>query len=152
MMIFEGKAVFEGVAIGKLSVYSKSERQVKREKVTDVEAEIKRYEDARNMAIEQLQALYDKAVKEVGEASAEIFEAHQFMVDDGDYIDSVENIIRTQEVNAEFAVAETGDNFQKMFQEMEDEYFRGRAADIKDITERIISCLMGGDGSGRVQR
>ncbi len=148
MIILEGKAVFEGVAIGKLSVYKKSEQQVKREKVTDVEAEIKRYEDARNMAIEQLQVLHDKAVKEVGEASAEIFEAHQFMVDDGDYIDSVENIIRTQEINAEFAVAETGDNFQKMFLEMEDEYFRGRAADIKDITERIINCLMGGDGSG----
>ena len=148
MIILEGKAVFEGVAIGKLSVYKKSEQQVKREKVTDVEAEIKRYEDARNMTIEQLQVLHDKAVKEVGEASAEIFEAHQFMVDDGDYIDSVENIIRTQEVNAEFAVAETGDNFQKMFLEMEDEYFRGRAADIKDITERIINCLMGGDGSG----
>ena len=148
MIVLEGKAVFEGVAIGKLSIYKKAEQAVKRVKVADVEAEVKRYEDARGLAIEQLQALYDKAVKEVGEASAEIFEAHQLMVDDGDYIDSVENIIRTQEVNAEFAVAETGDNFQKMFLEMEDEYFRGRAADIKDITERIISCLSGGDGGG----
>ncbi|MCR5202511.1 MAG: phosphoenolpyruvate--protein phosphotransferase [Lachnospiraceae bacterium] len=150
MVIYQGKAVFEGVAIGKLSVYKKAEHVVKREKVTDVEAEVNRYAEAREVAIKQLQALYDKAVKEVGEASAEIFEAHQMMVDDEDYIDSVENIIRTQEVNAEFAVAETGDNFEKMFLAMEDEYFRGRAADIKDITERIISALFGGDDSGLV--
>ena len=148
MIIFEGKAVFEGVAIGKLSIYKKTETAVKREKVDDVEAEIKRYENAREMAVEQLQALYDKAVKEVGESGAEIFEAHQLMVEDGDYIDSVENIIRTEEVNAEFAVAETGDNFRKMFLEMDDEYFRGRAADVKDITERIINCLAGGGSAG----
>ncbi len=148
MIILEGKAVFEGVAIGRLSIYKKSEQSVKREKVEDTDAEIKRYEAAREMAIGQLQALYDKAVKEVGEASAEIFEAHQLMVDDGDYIDSVENIISTQGVNAEYAVAETGDNFQKMFLDMEDEYFRGRAADIKDITERIINCLSGAGGGG----
>jgi len=148
MIVLEGKAVFEGIAIGKLSVYKKTEQSVKREKVSDVEAEIKRYEDARAAAVEQLQALHDKAVKEVGEASAEIFEAHQLMVEDGDYIDSVENIIRTQEVNAEFAVAETGDNFQKMFLEMEDEYFRGRAADVKDISERVINILSGAGSSG----
>ncbi len=148
MIIFEGKAVFEGVAIGKLSIYKKTETAVKREKVDDVEAEIKRYENAREMAVEQLQALHDKAVKEVGESGAEIFEAHQLMVEDGDYIDSVENIIRTEEVNAEFAVAETGDNFRKMFLEMDDEYFRGRAADVKDITERIINCLAGGGSAG----
>ena len=148
MVILEGKAVFEGVAIGKLSIYKKAEQSVKREKVSDVEAEVARYASARETAIEQLQALYDKAVKEVGEAGAEIFEAHQLMVDDGDYIDSVENIIRTQEVNAEFAVAETGDNFQKMFLEMEDEYFRGRAADIKDISERVIGILLGVGGGG----
>ena len=147
MIILEGKAVFEGVAIGRLSIYKKTEQSVKREKVEDTDAEIKRYEAAREMATEQLQVLYDKAVKEVGEASAEIFEAHQLMVEDGDYIDSVENIISTQGVNAEYAVAETGDNFQKMFLDMEDEYFRGRAADVKDITERIINCLSGaGDG------
>ena len=150
MQVLEGKAVFEGVAIGKLSVYKKSEQTVKREKVTDAEAEVERYSAARQKAIDQLQELHDKAVKEVGEASAEIFEAHQLMVDDGDYIDSVENIIRTESVNAEYAVAQTGDNFQKMFLEMEDEYFRGRAADIKDITERIISALQGGNGSGIV--
>ena len=148
MIIKEGRAVFEGVAIGKLSVFKKSEQTVKREKVEDVEAEVKRYEDARAKAVEQLQALYEKAVKEVGEASAEIFEAHQMMVEDGDYIDSVENIIRSQGLNSEFAVAETGDNFQKMFLEMDDEYFRGRAADVKDITERIINCLAGGGSEG----
>ena len=96
MIVLEGKAVFEGVAIGKLSIYKKAEQSVKREKVADVDAEIARYEKARELAVEQLQALYDKAVKEVGEASAEIFEAHQMMVEDGDYIDSVENIIRSQ--------------------------------------------------------
>lgn len=148
MVIYEGKAVFEGVAIGKLSVYKKSEQMVKREKITDVEAEINRYADAREVTIKQLQDLYDKAVKEVGESNAEIFEAHQLMVDDLDYIDSVENIIRTQEVNAEYAVAQTGDNFEKMFLDMEDEYFKGRAADIKDITERIITVLLGGGNSG----
>ena len=150
MVIYEGKAVFEGVAIGKLSVYKKNEETVKREKVTDVEAEVARYAAARETATEQLQALYEKAVKEVGEAGAEIFEAHQMMVEDGDFIDSAENIIRTQSVNAEFAVAETGDNFKKMFEEMDDEYFRGRAADVKDISERIIRILQG-SGNGGIQ-
>ena len=148
MVIYEGKAVFEGVAIGKLSVYKKNEETVKREKVTDVEAEVARYAAARETATEQLQALYEKAVKEVGEAGAEIFEAHQMMVEDGDFIDSAENIIRTQSVNAEFAVAETGDNFKKMFEEMDDEYFRGRAADVKDISERIIRILQGSGNAG----
>ena len=148
MVIYEGKAVFEGVAIGKLSVHKKNEETVKREKVTDVEAEVARYAAARETATEQLQALYEKAVKEVGEAGAEIFEAHQMMVEDGDFIDSAENIIRTQSVNAEFAVAETGDNFKKMFEEMDDEYFRGRAADVKDISERIIRILQGSGNAG----
>ena len=144
MIVLEGKAVFEGIAIGKLFVYKKKEQTVKREKVQDAAAEIKRYEAAKDLAIEQLQALHEKAVKEVGEAGAEIFEAHQFMVDDGDYIDSVKNIIETESVNAEYAVAQTGDIFHNMFLEMEDEYFKGRATDVKDITERIINCLKGG--------
>ncbi len=148
MIIYEGKAVFEGIAIGKLSVYKKNEETVKREKVEDPEAEIARYAEARVGAVEQLQALYEKAVKEVGEASAEIFEAHQMMVDDDDFVESVESIIRTQSINAEYAVAETGDNFKKMFEEMDDEYFRGRAADIKDISERIIRLLQGDTGAG----
>ncbi len=144
MIVLEGKAVFEGIAIGKLFVYKKKEQTVKREKVQDAAAEIKRYEAAKDLAIEQLQALHEKAVKEVGEAGAEIFEAHQFMVDDGDYIDSVKNIIETESVNAEYAVAQTGDIFHNMFSEMDDEYFKGRATDVKDITERIINCLNGG--------
>ena len=148
MVVYEGKAVFEGIAIGKLSVYKKNEETVKREKVEDVEAEVARYASAREEAVVQLQALYEKAVKEVGEASAEIFEAHQLMVDDDDFVESVEGIIRTQNVNAEYAVAETGDNFKKMFEEMEDEYFRGRAADIKDISERIVRILQGNGGEG----
>ncbi|MBQ9608974.1 MAG: phosphoenolpyruvate--protein phosphotransferase [Lachnospiraceae bacterium] len=150
MVIYEGKAVFEGVAIGKISVYAKNEQSVKREKVEDTAAEIERYAKAREKAIEQLKALYDKAVKEVGEASAEIFEAHQLMVDDEDYIESVENIIESEGVNAEYAVAVTGDNFAKMFSEMEEEYFRGRAADIKDITERILNALSGEGADGIV--
>ncbi len=148
MVIYEGKAVFEGVAIGKLSVYKKNEETVKRIKVDAPEEEIARYAAAREEAVRQLQALYEKAVKEVGEASAEIFEAHQMMVDDDDFVESVESIIESQGVNAEYAVAETGDNFKKMFEEMDDEYFRGRAADIKDISERIIRILQGNGGAG----
>ena len=148
MNILEGKAVFEGIAIGKIAVFKKAEKLVRREKITDIENEINRYAQARETAVNQLRALYDKALKEVGEANAEIFEAHELMVEDGDYIDSVENIIRTQSVNAEYAVAQTGDSFSKLFLEMDDEYFRGRATDIKDITERIINALVGGtDGS-----
>ncbi len=148
MIIYDGKAVFEGIAIGKISVYTKQEQLVKRIKVDDPEAEKKRYADAREVAIEQLKGLYEKAVKEVGESGAEIFEAHQLMVDDEDYIESVENIIDTEEVNAEYAVAQTGDNFAKMFAEMEEEYFRGRAADIKDITERVLNALLGAGSAG----
>ena len=148
MIVCSGKSVFEGIAIGPIHVYKKEEQSVKRTKVTDLDAEVARYTAARETAIEQLQALHDKAVVEVGESGAEIFEAHQLMVEDGDYIDSVENIIRTQGVNAEYAVAQTGDNFALMFSEMDDEYFRGRAADIKDITERLITILSGGAGGG----
>ena len=150
MVVYEGKAVFEGIAIGKLYIYTKQEQTVKRVKVDDCEAEKKRYEKARETAMEQLQGLYDKALKEVGESGAEIFEAHQFLVEDGDYIDSVENIIDTEGVNAEYAVATTGDNFFKMFSEMEDEYFRGRATDIKDITERLLNVLSGAGSGGIV--
>lgn len=150
MVIYDGKAVFEGIAIGKLYVYKKAEQAVKRSRVEDVDGEIERYAAAREAAIEQLKQLYEKAVKEVGESGAEIFEAHQLMVDDEDYIESVEHIIRTEGVNAEYAVAQTGDNFAKMFSEMEEEYFRGRAADIKDITERILNVLSGAGAGGIV--
>lgn len=148
MIIYEGKAVFEGIAIGKISVYKKQEQAVKRVKVEDTEAEKARYAEARETAISELKALYEKAVKEVGESGAEIFEAHQLMVDDEDYIESVESIIENEGVNAEYAVATTGDNFAKMFSEMEEEYFRGRAADIMDITERILNALAGGGAGG----
>ena len=144
MFVYSGKSVFGGIAIGHISLYKKDQQQVKRNKIEDAEAEIARYHAAKEEAISQLQALYEKAVKEVGEASAEIFEAHQMMLDDEDYIDSVENIINTQMVNAEFAVAQTGDNFAEMFANMDDEYFRGRAADIKDVSERLITVLSGG--------
>ena len=148
MIIYEGKAVFEGIAIGKISVYKKQEQAVKRVKVEDTEAEKARYAEARETAISELKALYEKAVKEVGESGAEIFEAHQLMVDDEDYIESAESIIENEGVNAEYAVATTGDNFAKMFSEMEEEYFRGRAADIIDITERILNALAGGGAGG----
>lgn len=140
-MVLEGKSVFGGIAIGRLSIYNKKENQVKREKITDVEAEITRFTDAKETAKEQLKGFYEKAVKEVGEVNAAIFEVHQMMLDDLDYVESITNMIRTQEVNAEFAVASTGDNFSKMFAAMDDDYMKERAADVKDISKRVISIL-----------
>lgn len=141
---FTGKAIVSGIAIGKLMYYSKDAQQVKRYKINDVNAEKERYEKAKNTAIRQLNQIYEKALKEVGEVNASIFEVHAMMLDDDDYNDSINNIIESQLVNAEYAVACTGDNFSKMFSEMEDDYFRARAADIKDISERVISVLKGG--------
>ncbi|MCR5467870.1 MAG: phosphoenolpyruvate--protein phosphotransferase [Lachnospiraceae bacterium] len=138
-----GKSVFGGVAIGKLSVYQKQDNQVRRAKVDDLEAEVKRFADAKETAKAQLADLYEKALTEVGEANAMVFEVHQMMLDDLDYVESVENIIRSQGVNAEYAVATTGDNFSEMFAAMDDEYMRGRAADIKDISNRVVSVLSG---------
>lgn len=140
-MVLEGKSVFGGIAIGRLSIYNKKENQVKREKITDVEAEITRFTDAKETAKEQLKGFYEKAVKEVGEVNAAIFDVHQMMLDDLDYVESITNMIRTQEVNAEFAVASTGDNFSKMFAAMDDDYMKERAADVKDISNRVISIL-----------
>ena len=140
-MVLEGKSVFGGIAIGRLSIYNKKENQVKREKITDVEAEITRFTDAKETAKEQLKGFYEKAVKEVGEVNAAIFEVHQMMLDDLDYVESITNMIRTQEVNAEFAVASTGDNLSKMFAAMDDDYMKERAADVKDISNRVISIL-----------
>ncbi len=150
MTIYTGKSVFGGIAIGRLSVYRKDDSQVKRVHIDDPEAEIARYHEAKETAIEQLGVLYEKALKEVGEDGAGVFEAHQMMLEDGDYIDSVENIIRSESVNAEYAVAQTGDNFAQMFLDMEDEYFRGRAADMHDISERLINVLSG-KASGGIQ-
>lgn len=143
MEVYQGKSIFKGIAIGKLFFYSKGEQAVKREKIQDVGAEIARYEAAKEEAIAQLNALYEKAVKEVGEVNAAVFEVHAMMLDDDDYVDSVKNIIETQQVNAEFAVATTGDNFSSMFAEMEDDYFRARAVDVKDISERLVNVLSG---------
>ena len=144
MQVYSGKSVFGGIAIGKINVYRKNEQQVKRVRTEDTKGELARYEAAKAAAIEQLQELYQKALKEVGEANAAIFEIHQMMLDDGDYNESVENIIETQEVNAEYAVAVTGDNFAQMFRAMDDDYMRERAADVKDISERVLSILNGG--------
>ena len=148
MQIYKGKSVFGGIAIGKISVYKKDEQLVKRVKIEDADAEMERYTDARNIAAAQLQKLYDKALKEVGEANAAIFEVHQMMLEDEDYNESVENIIHSQMVNAEYAVASTADNFSQMFEAMDDDYMRGRAADVRDISERVITVLAGGAGSG----
>ena len=144
---YSGKAAYQGIAIGKIAEMKKADKVVRREHVDDVEAEVARYEAAKEQAIEQLQALYEKAVKDVGEEHAEIFNVHQMLLDDDDYNDSITEIIRSQNVNADYAVATTGDNFAEMFANMEDEYFRGRAADIKDISERVVSILLGG-GAG----
>ena len=147
MKEYRGKSVFGGIAIGKICVYRKGEQQVKRVKTEDTDDEMQRYTRAKEEAVSQLKGLYDKAVKEVGEANAAIFEIHQMMLEDDDYNESVENIIRTQKVNAEYAVAATSDNFSQMFASMEDEYMRERAADVKDISERILAVLGGGSKS-----
>ena len=143
MNVYQGKSVFGGIAIGHLCVYKKGEQQVTRQKIEDVEAEVKRFQDAKEVAQAQLGELYDKAVKEVGEANAAIFEMHQMLLEDEDYQDSVENIIRTQQVNAEYATAVTSDHFSSMFAEMDDDYMKERAADIRDISERVIANLSG---------
>lgn len=150
MKEYKGKSVFGGIAIGRIKVYNKSEQQVKRVHIDDTEHEKKRYYAAVDKAAIQLQELYDKAVKEVGEANAAIFEMHQIMLTDDDYKESVENIIDSQHVNAEYAVAQTGDNYAAMFAAMEDEYMRGRSADVKDISERLINILSGFNASSMV--
>ena len=140
---YSGKAICQGIAIGKIKIYYKEDRQVQRQKIDDVEGEIGRYHLATQTATEELQLLYDKAIKEVGKLNAEIFEVHTMMLNDADYVESVENIITTQQANAEYAVAVTGDNFAAMFSAMEDEYFKARAIDVKDISERVIAVLSG---------
>lgn len=143
MQIYNGKSVFGGIAIGKISVYQKKEQQVKRVKIDDPEQEMARYEKAKAEGIKQLQGLYDKVLREVGEANAAIFEVHQMMMEDDGYNESVENIIRSQGVNAEYAVATTGDNYAQMFSAMDDDYMRERAADVRDISERLLTILNG---------
>ena len=148
MEVYQGKSIFKGIAIGKLFFYQKGEQSVKREKIQDTAAELRRYEAAREEAIAQLNVLYEKAVKEVGEVNAAVFEVHAMMLEDDDYVDSIVNIIETQQVNAEFAVATTGDNFAAMFAEMDDDYFKARAVDVKDISERLVNVLSGRNNGG----
>ena len=143
MIVFTGKGVFGGIAIGKIAVYGKKEQKVKRQRVEDTQAEIARFEQAKNQAIEQLGKLYEKALHEVGEANAMIFQIHQMMLEDLDYEESILNIIKNQELNAEYAVASTGENFSEMFAAMDDDYMRGRAADVKDVSERLVRILTG---------
>ena len=145
---YTGKSILKGTAIGKILFYSKEEQVVQRKSVDDVQAELDRFEKAKNEAVIQLNALYEKALKEVGEVNAAIFEVHAMMVEDGDFNDSIRNVIESQSVNAEYAVAVTGDNFAKMFSEMDDDYFKARSADIKDIAERIVRILHGGHSGG----
>ncbi len=143
MECLKGKSVYKGVAFGKISVLKKDDYVVKRVKIEDTQAELQRVEEAVEASKQQLQKLYEKALKEVGEASAAIFEVHQMMLEDEDYKESIENIISTQQVNAEYAVASTGDNFSQMFASMDDDYMRARAADIKDISNRLVKNLSG---------
>jgi len=146
MITIKGKSVFGGVSIGKIMFYKRNEKVIKRTHVDDVNAEWKRFCDAKDTAVSQLKELYDKAIEDVGEANAMIFEIHQMMLEDLDYLESIENIIRTQEVNAEFAVATTADNFAQMFAAMDDAYMQGRAADVKDVSERVLDILCGVSG------
>lgn len=143
MITLKGKSVFGGVAIGKISFYKRKEQQIKRWHVEDTDAEVKRFEAAKEKAVAELQTLYEKAMVDVGEANAAIFEIHQMMLEDLDYIESIINIITTQEVNAEYAVGTTADNFAAMFAAMDDAYMQGRAADVKDVSERLLQVLSG---------
>lgn len=143
MKKFQGKGVYGAVAVGKISLFKKADAEVKRVHVVDTDNEKTRFEQAKSLAVEQLQEIYDKALKEVGEANAAIFEIHQMMLDDEDYNDSINNIIDSQSVNAEYAVAITADNFADMFSAMDDAYMNARAADVRDISNRLINILSG---------
>ena len=143
MQCFQGKSVYKGIAMGPVVVLRKNDYQVKRTRIEDAEAEAARVDVALKASQEQLQKLYDKAVKEVGEASAAIFEVHQMMLEDEDYLEAIQSMIRTEQVNAEYAVAVTGDNFAEMFASMDDDYMKARSADIRDISERLVRNLSG---------
>lgn len=150
MTTLKGKGVYGAIALGRISVFTRREASVKRTHIEDIEAEKARLEKAKEKATEQLRTIYEKALKEVGEANAQIFEIHQMMIEDEDYNESIASIIETQSVNAEYAVAVTADNFSEMFASMDDAYMQARSADVKDISNRIISCLSDGDGSNAV--
>lgn len=144
---YSGKSVYGGIAIGKIHLMTKREQSIVRRKIEDTDKEIKRFEEAKETAKNQLAQLYEKAKVEVGEANAAIFEIHQMMLDDGDYVDSIENIITKQSVNAEYAVGITADNFAEMFSSMDDAYMKERAADVKDISERVVRILSDAEGT-----
>lgn len=141
MITLEGKSVFGGVAIGKIQFYKRNEITIKRTRVEDVEAEVERFRNAKAKTLELLKGLYEKALEDVGEANAMIFETHQLMLEDPDYVESIENIIRTQDVNAEYAIGATADNFAAIFEAMDDAYMQGRAADVRDVSERLLQAL-----------
>lgn len=141
MITLEGKSVFGGVAIGKIQFYKRNEITIKRTRVEDVEAEVERFQNAKAKTLELLKGLYEKALEDVGEANAMIFEAHQLILEDSDYVESIENIIRTQDVNAEYAIGATADNFAAIFEAMDDAYMQGRAADVRDVSERLLQAL-----------
>ena len=143
-----GRSVYGGIAIGKLSVLRREDTTVKRIRTEDYKAETERFHKARKDAKKELKVLYDKALKEVGSINAMIFEVHRMMLDDPDYVEAVENTIKSQKINAEYAVASTGDNYAEMFMGMEDEYMKERAADIKDISNRVIRVLQGKNSDG----
>ncbi len=143
MEIAKGKSILGGIAIGKIQFYKKAKQDVSRKKVNDIETEIVRYREARQKAINELNQLYDKAISEVGEVNAAIIEIHAMMLEDDDYCESIENMISIQGVNAEYAVAVTGDNMSEMFASMDDEYMKTRATDVKDVSERLIRVLLG---------
>ena len=143
MITFSGTSVFGGVAIGRLCIFQKNENKIERKHISDAEQELARFEKAKEVAIEQLKELYQKALKDVGEANAMIFEVHQMMLEDQDYLESIYYRVKEQQVNAEYAVAQTGDSFAEMFESMDDAYMQGRAADIRDISERLIQILCG---------
>ena len=150
MTTLKGKGVYGAIALGRISVFTRREASVKRTHIEDIEAEKARLDKAKEKATEQLRTIYEKALKEVGEANAQIFEIHQMMIEDEDYNESIASIIETQSVNAEYAVAVTADNFSEMFASMDDAYMQARSADVKDISNRIISCLSDGGGSDAV--
>lgn len=150
MITLQGKGVFGGIAIGEIAFFKRDSGVVQRKKVEDPQAEIQRFENAKAKAIEELGELYDKAVSEVGESNVMLFQTHQFMLEDLDYVEAIENMIQTQSVNAEYAVSVTGDNFSQMFASMDDDYMRERAADVKDISARVVKILTGAGESGLV--
>ena len=150
MITLQGKGVFGGIAIGEIAFYKRDSGKIQRKTITDPDAEIQRFEDAKAKAIEELGELYEKALAEVGEGSAMLFQTHQFMLEDLDYVEAITNMIKTQSINAEYAVSATGDNFSQMFAAMDDDYMRERAADVKDISARVVKILSGGSENGLV--